>query len=98
MKAIQRELKIRLFAGAAELAGKQTINLRLPSSIEAASPAPRQLMTVASLAEALIEQHPELRDIVAASRWALDEEFVALDSTLPETATNVVLIPPVSGG
>ncbi len=78
--------RVRLFAGARELAGKGHLEIELaPGS------------TVADLRRALGLSEPRLGMLVARAMIAVDEDYAADDQALPASA-RLALIPPVSGG
>jgi molybdopterin synthase catalytic subunit/molybdopterin synthase sulfur carrier subunit len=79
-------VKVKLFAGAREAAGQDTIAVQLGDA-----------PTVAELRSALGKQYPQLRDVVTHSMFAIDTEYSGDDRKIPIDAT-VVCIPPVSGG
>lgn len=75
------------FAALRELLGKSQETLSdLPGSL-----------TIAALAERLVERHPKLSPHLGSVRFALNESFVALNAQVTDGDT-VALIPPVSGG
>lgn len=82
-------IQIRLFAGAAHLAGQSTVELSqadLPSQ-----------PTVGDVANCLTARYPQLQSLAAKSRWAIGSDFVELWHPV-ESARNLAMIPPVSGG
>lgn len=82
-------IQIRLFAGAAQLAGQTTVELSptdLPSN-----------PTVGDVANCLTARYPQLQSLAAKSRWAIGSDFVELECPV-ESARNLAMIPPVSGG
>lgn len=52
---------------------------------------------LAHVAVALVNKYPQLKNLLAISRWAVDQEFAPLDSVVNEQH-EVAMIPPVSGG
>ena len=78
--------RVRLFAGARELAGKGELGIELARG-----------STVADLRRALGLREPRLGMLVARAMIAIDEDYAADDQVLPESA-RLALIPPVSGG
>lgn len=79
-------IRIRLFAQARDLAGRDELELNVPA------PA-----TVATARAALAEQVPALAPLLGVSRLALDAEYV-VDGALLSDGAELALIPPVSGG
>ena len=82
-------IQIRLFAGAAQLAGQSTVGLSptdLPSN-----------PTIGDVANCLTERYPQLQSLAAKSRWAIGSDFVELEHPV-ESAQHLAMIPPVSGG
>ena len=92
---VQREITIRLFAGAAQLAGTSLVKIRFIESPD--SDQVERSASLAEIAELLRAQHPQLGNIIACSRWAVNEQFVLPDSVVVDGAV-IALIPPVSGG
>jgi molybdopterin converting factor small subunit len=78
-------LRIALFAGMAEVAGARHIEL------------PWSGGSVAELRRAVGEAYPSLGPLLARSRIAVDDCYVADDTAVP-AAADVACIPPVSGG
>jgi sulfur-carrier protein len=54
-------------------------------------------LSVAELASQLVARHPALEGRLQSVRFAVNENFVALDATVRDGDT-VALIPPVAGG
>lgn len=79
-------ITVLLFAGAADAVAQRS------ASVEVADAA-----TVADVAASLGAAYPQLRGLLAISRWAIDCEFVPL-TALVTAGKEVALIPPVSGG
>lgn len=82
-------IQIRLFAGAAQLAGQSTVELSqtdLPSN-----------PTIGDVAKCLTARYPQLQSLAAKSRWAIGSDFVELECPV-ESECNLAMIPPVSGG
>lgn len=79
-------VRILLFAGLRQLAGKSVIELELPGAL-----------TVETVREALFNSHPELRTLVLSSRWAIRDEFISLQTGVTD-GDELTIIPPVSGG
>jgi len=80
------ELRIRLFAGARERVGCETIE------VETSGP-----MEVGALRAELSRRYPQLTELLARSRIAVDNRFVNDKHDLTPNA-EVAVIPPVSGG
>jgi len=79
-------VNIKLFAVARQRIGHGTIEVELPAD-----------PTVSHLRAALAEQYPPLADILPHIRIAVNNEY-ATDTTKVASATEIALIPPVSGG
>ncbi len=79
-------VEVKLFAVAKQLAGSDTVAVRLSAGA-----------TVRELRNALDEQYAELHDVTQRAMIAIDAEFVNNDAIVPEHA-EIALIPPVSGG
>ncbi len=80
-------VRVRLFAGAAEAAGKQEIVVQVCPGA-----------SLADLKVVLVAEHPRLAPWVACSRWAVGTDFIDENYTLDVPPSCLVLIPPVSGG
>ncbi len=80
------KISIQLFAVAKELAGRDAVEVELPSGA-----------TVADLRQALVAGAPALSGILAQLKFAIDEDYAAEQTPLREGA-KVACIPPVSGG
>jgi molybdopterin converting factor small subunit len=79
-------ITILLFASAADLAARGSVTVEVPPGA-----------AVADVADALRQQYPQLSNLLAISRWALQHEFVPLTASVyPDK--ELALIPPVSGG
>lgn len=79
-------VKVILFASAKDVVGSDAVELNLD-----------QDATVADVKSQLVEQHPDLLDIIERSTWSVDHEYVDLSAGLHESA-EIGLLPPVSGG
>ncbi len=77
---------VLLFARARDLAGAASLTLDLPPAA-----------TVADLRRALAQSRPALAPLLARSAIALDNDFAGDDRPLAG-ATEIALLPPVSGG
>ena len=53
--------------------------------------------TLGDLSQALQDQHPQLKSLIASCRWARNQHFVDLNETFDES-DELALIPPVAGG
>ena len=80
------KVAVKLFAVARQKVGSSTIEVELPADA-----------TVRNLRSALAEQFPPLADILPHTRIAVSNEYAA-DTTSITPATEIALIPPVSGG
>jgi MoaE-MoaD fusion protein len=79
-------VEVVLFAALREAAGRKRIAVELPEGARGRD-----------LREALIAHHPDLGDLVRASRLASGVSFLDDEGRL-EAGAEIVLIPPVSGG
>lgn len=77
---------VKLFAGARELVGQESVALELPASA-----------TVGLLRERLTEAHPELRSLASHAMFAIEATYCDNETPIPENA-EIACIPPVSGG
>jgi molybdopterin converting factor subunit 1 len=80
------KIAVQLFARAKDLVKAERIEVHL-----------REGATVSQLREQLATEYPALRNLVARSALAIDEEFAAEDAAVRPEAV-VALLPPVSGG
>jgi len=80
------DVSIRLFARFRELAGAETISVRLPPGA-----------TVADLRDRLGRLWPDAVGLLQASAVAVNEEYAGPDYVI-ESGDDLALIPPVSGG
>ncbi|XZE36817.1 MoaD/ThiS family protein [Pirellulaceae bacterium SH501] len=80
---------ILLFGGAREVAGVNSVEIKLPC------PA-----TISQIAVELGDIRPELKPFINSSRFAVNREIVDLEFVILSDCPNleVALIPPVSGG
>jgi molybdopterin converting factor subunit 1 len=79
-------VRVRLFAVAKELAGRDELAIEVLSGSR-----------IADVRRALAATYPSLETVVSHALWAVDAEYA--NETTPVNATsNVALIPPVSGG
>ena len=79
-------VRVLLFAAAKEAAGQGSVRVEI---VDGAN--------VADLRKQLASEYPVLSDLVARSFIAIDQQFAADDAALG-VATEIALIPPVSGG
>ena len=80
------KLRVKLFAVARQRIGRDEIEVELPGDT-----------TVGRLRRALAERFPPLADILRHARIAVDSDY-ATDATVLHGASEIALIPPVSGG
>ena len=81
------ELTVRLFAGAAEVAGHRTL---VVATVPGAD--------LAQVISALLGSQPQLARFASVSRWAVGNEFVGDDFKFTTNTLELAMIPPVSGG
>jgi molybdopterin converting factor small subunit len=81
-----REVPLRLFAAARDLAGAETVAVTVP--IDA---------TIGDLRAALDEAFPRMRPLVPHLLFAIGASYVK-DDTAIDDAGEIVAFPPVSGG
>ena len=79
-------VRVRLFARARDLAGREALDLELPAGA-----------TVAALRRELAAACPRLEAILPRCALAVNDEFADDRTPLPARA-EVALLPPVSGG
>ena len=79
-------IRVRVFAAARELAGREAISVQLPGGAN-----------VGGLRGAMVGRCPQLCALVKRSLIAIDAEYAAENRVVPPTA-DVACIPPVSGG
>jgi molybdopterin synthase catalytic subunit/molybdopterin synthase sulfur carrier subunit len=79
-------VRVRLFAVARQLAGRESIDLELPHGA-----------TVAQLRAALGTHIPQMSGSLSNMLFAIDRRFADDTGEIPENA-DVACIPPVSGG
>jgi sulfur-carrier protein len=79
-------IQVRLFAVARQLAGHETVTLKLPEG-----------STVERLREQLAAEYPELAPLLPHVLFAVGSEYVGDTHTLAESL-EIACIPPVSGG
>ena len=78
--------RVLLFAAAKETMGQDSVHVELSDGA-----------TVADLRKQLVSEYPDLGELVARSFIAIDQQF-ASDTTVVADASEIALIPPVSGG
>jgi molybdopterin converting factor subunit 1 len=78
--------RVLLFAVARQRVGCDSVEIELPAQA-----------TVAELRQALSAGFPPLADIVPHARFAINNEYAAESAAVP-AASEIALIPPVSGG
>jgi molybdopterin converting factor subunit 1 len=79
-------LRVKLFAAARELAGRDELTV----AVEAPA-------TIGDVRREVIRTYPLLATILPHCLWALDTKYASDDDGVSETS-EVALIPPVSGG
>jgi molybdopterin converting factor subunit 1 len=79
-------VRVRLFARARDLAGRQAVFLELPAEA-----------TVGEVRRRLAVEYPALEAILGRCALAVNDEFAEDTAALPANA-EVALLPPVSGG
>ncbi len=82
----KRQVVVRLFAVARDLAGAATVELALHADA-----------TIADLRLALVKRMPQLAVYGASLRFAIDNDY-AEDATIIPAGAEIACIPPVSGG
>ncbi len=80
------KVRVKLFAAAKELAGRDTLELETADGA-----------TVADLRLAVAKEFPALQKILRHSVWAVDAEYAGDDCVIGQHS-EVAFIPPVSGG
>ena len=80
------EINVLLFAGMRQTVGANSLALRLTAPV-----------TVGDIRRAMLEQVPELANVLRQSAFAVDEKY-ASDATDVGPQATVACIPPVSGG
>jgi len=79
-------VRVRLFAAARQLAGRDVIDVTLPEG-----------GTIAALRTEMFSQYPALAPLARAAMFSVGAEY-ADDAMLLEEGADVACIPPVSGG
>jgi molybdopterin converting factor small subunit len=85
--ASTREVNVRLFAHARELAGGESVCVSL------SEPA-----TIGDLRQALLARLPAGAELLRRSMFAIDNEYVSDKALVPNGRLEIACIPPVSGG
>ena len=80
------DIRVRLFAGARDLAGQEYVELALAS-----------VSTVADLRQALQTEIPALSTLMPHALFAIDADYATDETVIPADA-EIACIPPVSGG
>ncbi len=80
------QVEVRLYAIARERAGRPSVVLDLPEGSR-----------LADLKSALVRSLPELTGLVPHFKFAIDQEY-AEDGDMIASGSEVVVVPPVSGG
>ncbi|TWU58413.1 ThiS family protein [Rubripirellula tenax] len=80
------KIQVQMFAGAKQLAGRDTVEVEVRSPIQARA-----------IFDALQVAAPELTPLIPSCRLAVDNRYVIDQSIIDEDST-IALIPPVSGG
>jgi molybdopterin converting factor small subunit len=80
------KVRVKLFAVAKELAGRDELEIDIPGRA-----------TIADVKQAVLAAVPALERIVPHSLWTVGTEYVHDNTQLTETS-DIALIPPVSGG
>ena len=79
-------VRVRLFAVARQLAGRDVLELELP-----------ERSTIADVRQGLAAEVPDLAPLAAHMAFAMDSQYVRDDAVVGPGA-DVACIPPVSGG
>ena len=79
-------VKINLFAAAKDIIGSNHVEIVLEDSA-----------TIGDLKQTIVEQYPEMTDLIEKSTFSIDKEY-AEDLKLLYHGIEIGLIPPVSGG
>lgn len=80
------KIEVKLFAGAKEFAGTESVEVELPEHA-----------TIADVRRALLERFPAAQPLLRHAMFALNMEYVS-DSSMIMSGVEVACIPPVSGG
>lgn len=79
-------VRVRLFAGAKQAFGCDSIEVELPDRA-----------TIGQLRRRLADEMPELRQVLQRAMFAVDRQYAADTNEVPPDA-EIACIPPVSGG
>ena len=79
-------VEVKLFAGAKQTAGRDTLSLALPDNA-----------TIADVRRALSEQLPALEPLVRRAMFSINLDYANDKTSVPANA-EIACIPPVSGG
>jgi sulfur-carrier protein len=85
--ALSRDVNVRLFAHARELAGGESVCVSVS-----------ERATIRELRQALLVRLPAAAELLRRSMFAIDNEYVGDEVLLPDDASEIACIPPVSGG
>ncbi len=80
------KINVRLFAGAAQVAGTRTVEVEVSDGAD-----------VAAVRDALLNRLPQLKALCDVSLWATDTEVLD-ERTVLKAGSELAMIPPVSGG
>jgi molybdopterin converting factor subunit 1 len=80
------DVRVRFFARAKDLAGADTVTVKVPSGA-----------TIGELRRRLAKEYPALAGILERSALAVNDEFADDTLTVPGNA-EIAVLPPVSGG
>lgn len=80
------KLRVKLFAVAKELAGRDELAIEVP-----------QGATIADMRRIVAAEYPMLENVLPHALWAVDAAYSNNDTLLNEKS-DIALIPPVSGG
>ncbi len=79
-------VRVRLYAAARQAAGCDHLDVALPDGA-----------TVGQLRSSLVEQLPQIAELISRVMFAIDADYAADTASIPPDA-DVACIPPVSGG
>ena len=79
-------ISIRLFASAQQILGRESVSIPIDFPT-----------TIAQIRNSLTQEFPQLNSLMQHSRFAVDLEYYSEDRKI-ENASEIALIPPVSGG
>ena len=80
------KVRVKLFAIARQRVGRDSVEIEMPDAA-----------TVRQLRGALVEQFPPLAEVIPHVRIAVNSEYAG-DAVAIPAASEVAIIPPVSGG